>query len=103
MPAGGHVAHLRGVQQLATDRPSGEIVLETYGSHLPGDTPAIEVHQPGDVYPRDTFLYWGFPAESLRRLGRIVGSMTSRSSTSPRSTAIRGSSPLCGRRTDRAA
>jgi tRNA (mo5U34)-methyltransferase len=53
--------------------PSGEIVLETYGSHLPCDTPAIEVHSPGDVYPRDHFLYWGFPAESLRRLGRIVG------------------------------
>ncbi|MGB8380502.1 MAG: methyltransferase domain-containing protein [Dermatophilaceae bacterium] len=53
--------------------PSGEIVLETYGSRMPGDTPAIEVHNPGDVYPRDRFLYWGFPAESLRRLGRIVG------------------------------
>ena len=53
--------------------PGGEVVLETYGSHLPGDTAAIEVHQPGEVYPRDTFLYWGFPAEGLRRLGRIVG------------------------------
>lgn len=53
--------------------PNGEIVLETYGSHLPCDTPAIEVHNPGDVYPRDHFLYWGFPAEGLRRLGRIVG------------------------------
>jgi tRNA (mo5U34)-methyltransferase len=53
--------------------PSGEIVLETYGSHLPRETPAIEVHNPGDVYPRDRFLCWGFPAESLRRLGRIVG------------------------------
>lgn len=53
--------------------PGGEIVLETYGSQLPGDTPAIEVHQPGQVYPRDSFLYWGFPAEGLRRLGRIVG------------------------------
>jgi SAM-dependent methyltransferase len=53
--------------------PSGEVLLETYGSHLPGDTPAIEVHGPGDVYPRDNFLYWGFPIEGLRRLGRIVG------------------------------
>ena len=53
--------------------PSGEIVLETYGSRMPSDTPAIEVHNPGDVYPRDHFLYWGFPAESLRRLGGIVG------------------------------
>lgn len=53
--------------------PAGEIVLETYGSHLPGETGGIEVHLPGEVYPRDTFLYWGFPAEGLRRLGRIVG------------------------------
>jgi tRNA (mo5U34)-methyltransferase len=53
--------------------PGGEVVLETYGSHLPSATPAVEVHEPGDVYPRDRYLYWGFPAESLRRLGRIVG------------------------------
>jgi tRNA (mo5U34)-methyltransferase len=53
--------------------PSGEVVLETYGSRLPGDTPAIEVHEPGDVYPRDRFLYWGFPVEGLRRLAFIVG------------------------------
>ena len=53
--------------------PGGEVLLETYGSHLPGNTPAIEVHGPGDVYPRDNFLYWGFPIEGLRRLGRIVG------------------------------
>ena len=53
--------------------PRGEVVLETYGSHLPSATPGIEVHRPGDVYPRDHYLYWGFPAESLRRLGGIVG------------------------------
>jgi tRNA (mo5U34)-methyltransferase len=53
--------------------PGGEIVLETYGSQLPGDTPAIEVHQPGDVYARDDFVYWGFPVEGLRRLARIAG------------------------------
>jgi tRNA (mo5U34)-methyltransferase len=53
--------------------PGGEIVLETYGSQLPADAPAIEVHEPGDVYARDDFVYWGFPAESLQRLGRIVG------------------------------
>jgi len=53
--------------------PGGEIVLETYGSQLPGHTPAIEVHQPGDVYPRDDFVYWSFPVEGLRRLARIAG------------------------------
>ncbi|MDQ6949421.1 MAG: class I SAM-dependent methyltransferase [Actinomycetota bacterium] len=53
--------------------PGGEIVVETYGSRLAADTPAIEVRQPGDVYERDDFVYWGFPAEGLRRLGRVVG------------------------------
>jgi tRNA (mo5U34)-methyltransferase len=53
--------------------PGGEVVLETYGSRLSGDTPAIEVHRPGEVYPRDNFVYWGFPAEGLCRLGQIVG------------------------------
>jgi tRNA (mo5U34)-methyltransferase len=53
--------------------PGGEIVLETYGSHLPAGSPAIEVHEPGDVNARDDFVYWGFPPEALRRLGRIVG------------------------------
>jgi tRNA (mo5U34)-methyltransferase len=53
--------------------PGGEIVLESYGSRLPADAAAIEVHEPGDVYARDDFVYWGFPAEGLRRLGRIVG------------------------------
>ena len=53
--------------------PGGEIVLETYGSHLPADAPAIEVHEPGDVYGRDDFVYWGFSPEGLRQLGRIAG------------------------------
>ena len=51
----------------------GEIVLETYGSHLGADAPAIEVHEPGDVYARDDFVYWGFSAEGLRRLARLAG------------------------------
>ncbi len=33
----------------------------------------IEVHEPGDVYARDDFVYWGFSAEGLRRLARVVG------------------------------
>lgn len=53
--------------------PGGEIVLETYGSRLPADITAIDVHEPGTVYARDDFVYWGFPLEGLRRLGRIVG------------------------------
>jgi len=65
------VALLRALADVLT--PDGEIVLETYGSHLAADAPAIELHEPGDVYPHDDFVYWGFPAEGLRRLGRIVG------------------------------
>ena len=53
--------------------PGGEILLETYGSQLLVDAPAIKVHEPGDVYARDEFVYWGFSAASLRRLARIVG------------------------------
>jgi tRNA (mo5U34)-methyltransferase len=53
--------------------PDGEIVLETYGSGLSGDQPAVEVREPGDVYARDDFVYWGFSAEALRRLGRVAG------------------------------
>jgi hypothetical protein len=48
-------------------------VLETYGSRLAGDSPAIEVHDPGDVYARDDFVYWGFSPEGLRGIARIVG------------------------------
>jgi len=51
----------------------GEVVLETYGSRLPAELPALEVQEPGGVYARDDFVYWGFTPESLRRLGRVVG------------------------------
>ena len=53
--------------------PGGELILETYGSTLPADTPALEVHESGDVYAGDDFVYWGFPAEGLRRLARLAG------------------------------
>ena len=39
----------------------------------PADAPAIEVHEPGDVYARDDFVYWGFSAEGLRGLARLAG------------------------------
>ena len=65
------IALLRALAGVLT--PGGEIVLETYGSRLPADVAAIEVHEPGDVYARDDYVYWGFPLEGLRRIGRIVG------------------------------
>jgi tRNA (mo5U34)-methyltransferase len=65
------IALLRALASVLT--PRGEIVLETYGSRLPADIAAIEVHEPGDVHARDDFVYWGFGLEGLRRLGRFVG------------------------------
>jgi hypothetical protein len=58
--------------------PGGEIVLETHGSHLPADTPALEIHEPRDVYARDEYVYWGFSTEALRRIARIVAWTRSR-------------------------
>src|ERR1035437_3303083 len=122
------IALLRALASVLT--PRGGIVLETYGSRLPADIAAIEVHEPGDVYARDDLVYWGFPLEGLRRSRftslvtctramtsstgasrwRVCGdldassaSTSSRSSISWRSTAIRGSSRCCEPRADRAA
>ena len=69
------VTHPVAMLQALADRlnPDGEVVLETYGSRLPADLPALEVHEPGEVYARDDFVYWGFTSESLRRLGSVVG------------------------------
>jgi tRNA (mo5U34)-methyltransferase len=65
------IALLRAVADVLA--PGGEVVLETYGSRLAADAQTIEVHEPGDVYARDDFVYWGFSPDGLRRLGRIVG------------------------------
>ena len=65
------IALLRALAEVLA--PGGEIVLETYGSRLAADSPTIEVHDPGDVYARDDFVYWGFPARGLQQLARIAG------------------------------
>lgn len=54
-------------------KPGGEILLETYGSRRSADTAALDVFLPGEVYPGDDFVYWGYPVEGLRRLGAIAG------------------------------
>ena len=43
--------------------PGGEVVLETYGSRLAADAPAIEVHEPGDRRDRSTLpcVRGGYP------------------------------------------
>jgi tRNA (mo5U34)-methyltransferase len=66
-----HVGILKALA--AVLEPGGQIVLETYGSLLADETPAIEVHDAGDVYAGDDFVYWGFPPEGLRRLARLAG------------------------------
>lgn len=53
--------------------PGGQVLLETYGSRLDPESPALEVHQSSDVYAGDEFVYWGFGPEALRRLARIAG------------------------------
>jgi tRNA (mo5U34)-methyltransferase len=55
--------------------PGGEVLLETYGvadrTLDPGG--AIHVADPGEVYARDDFVYWGFTASSLDRLAHHAG------------------------------
>jgi tRNA (mo5U34)-methyltransferase len=82
--------------------PGGEIVLETLGSRLAADAPAIEVHEPGDVYARDDFVYWGSRRRVCAEWGGSSASKRSKSSTSWRSTATRGSSHCYERPADRA-
>jgi tRNA (mo5U34)-methyltransferase len=52
----------------------GTVLLETYGVG-PEDQhgPAIRVAEPGEVYARDEFVYWGFGDAGLQRLARIAG------------------------------
>jgi tRNA (mo5U34)-methyltransferase len=55
--------------------PRGRVLVETYGvadRKLEGEA-GIRVCEPGEVYARDDFVYWGFTGESLARLGRHAG------------------------------
>jgi tRNA (mo5U34)-methyltransferase len=54
---------------------AGEALVETYGvarPRLAGEA-AIQVCEPGEVYARDDFVYWGFTGEGLGRLARLAG------------------------------
>jgi tRNA (mo5U34)-methyltransferase len=52
----------------------GVVMVETYGVG-PEDRngPAIRVSEPGEVYARDDFVYWGFGDGGLQRLAQIAG------------------------------
>ena len=54
---------------------SGGIVLvETYGVGSDDrNDPVIRVCEPGEVYARDEFVYWGFGNAGLQRLAKIAG------------------------------
>jgi tRNA (mo5U34)-methyltransferase len=53
----------------------GCVLVETYGVAEPAleDAAAIHVCEPGEVYARDEFVYWGFSGDSLDRLARHAG------------------------------
>ena len=52
----------------------GTVLVETYGVRPEDrDGPAIRVSEPGEVYARDEFVYWGFEHTGLERLARIAG------------------------------
>ncbi|MGZ4183585.1 MAG: class I SAM-dependent methyltransferase, partial [Solirubrobacteraceae bacterium] len=52
----------------------GTVLLETYGVDPEvRHGPAIRVSEPGEVYARDDFIYWGFTNAGLERLARIAG------------------------------
>jgi tRNA (mo5U34)-methyltransferase len=54
--------------------PGGTVLVETYGMRAEHrDGPAIRVSEPGEVYARDDFVYWGFNDTGLERLARIAG------------------------------
>jgi tRNA (mo5U34)-methyltransferase len=52
----------------------GTVLVETYG--VPAEArggPTIRVSEPGEVYARDEFVYWGFAHAGLERLARLAG------------------------------
>jgi tRNA (mo5U34)-methyltransferase len=52
----------------------GRVLVETYGLGAgERNGPAIRVSEPGEVYSRDDFVYWGFGETGLDRLARIAG------------------------------
>src|SRR5512140_1018810 len=52
----------------------GTVLPETYGvSPEDRNGPAIRVSEPGEVYARDDFVYWGFGDAGLECLARIAG------------------------------
>jgi tRNA (mo5U34)-methyltransferase len=52
----------------------GTVLVETYGvAPEARNGPAIRASEPGEVYARDEFVYWGFGDAGLQRLAQIAG------------------------------
>ena len=52
----------------------GTVLIETYGIRREDrDGSSIHVSEPGEVYARDGFVYWGFGHTGLERLARLAG------------------------------
>ena len=52
----------------------GGVLVESHGlGPADRDGPAIRVSEPGEVYERDEFVYWGFGEPGLERLARTAG------------------------------
>ena len=64
---------------------AGYVLLETYGVANPEleHEAAMHVCEPGEVYARDDFVYWGFTARAWLAWPATRGSATWRSSTTP--------------------
>ncbi|MGH2887237.1 MAG: class I SAM-dependent methyltransferase [Solirubrobacteraceae bacterium] len=63
---------LRVLRRVTGER--GMVLVETYGlGPAERNGPAIRVSEPGEVYERDEFVYWGFGEPGLERLARIAG------------------------------
>ena len=67
-PLGAAAAHPR-----AASRRGGNVLVETYGSTATDNGAAIDVLEPGAIYPGDDYVYWGFGAAGLTRLAAHAG------------------------------
>lgn len=66
---------LRVLRNVTSD--GGVALIETYGlGPAERERPTIRVSEPGEVYERDEFVYWGFGEPGLERLTRIAGFAT---------------------------
>jgi tRNA (mo5U34)-methyltransferase len=54
--------------------PGGRVLIETHGVFDdPDDGDPVHPYGPGEVYPHDEYVYWGFTADGLEVLARNSG------------------------------